>query len=104
VGVDGPRWFLRGLFTGAAATDPAKASVLEDAVRNIVVVRGASPMPVRDPLPLTLPKEIAEQTEQARGAHAAPDEEPEPDLEPDSGPTEEDAVPARTPNARRRRR
>jgi Protein of unknown function (DUF3710) len=104
VGVDGPRWFLRGLFTGAAATDPAKASVLEDAVRNIVVVRGTSPMPVRDPLPLTLPKEIAEQTEQTRGAHAAPDEEPEPDLEPDSGPTEEDAVPARTPNARRRRR
>jgi Protein of unknown function (DUF3710) len=103
VGVDGPRWFLRGLFTGTAATDPAKASVLEDAVRNIVVVRGTSPMPVRDPLPLTLPAEVKEQAEQAgqatRGAHAAPDEEPEED----TGPTEEDAVPAR-PNARRRRR
>jgi Protein of unknown function (DUF3710) len=105
VGVDGPRWFLRGLFTGAAATDPAKASVLEDAVRNIVVVRGSSPMPVRDPLPLALPKEIAEQAEQTRGAHAAPDDEPfEPEPEPDLGPTEEDSVPARAPSARRRRR
>jgi Protein of unknown function (DUF3710) len=107
VGVDGPRWFLRGLFTGAAASDPAKASVLEDAVRNIVVVRGSSPMPVRDPLPLTLPKEIAEQAEQTRGAHAAgePDDEPEIDEpEIDRGPSEEDSVPDRAPSARRRRR
>lgn len=86
VGTDGPRWFLRTLFTGAAATDPARAAVLEDAVRSIVVVRGSSPMPVRDPLPLQLPKEVAEQAEQARGAHAAPDEpeaadEPEADVE-----------------------
>jgi hypothetical protein len=103
IGVDGPRWFLRGLFTGAAATDPAKAAVLEDAVRNIVVVRGTSPMPVRDPLPLALPKEVAEQAELARGAHAAPDED-EPDAIADTGPTEEQAVPAARPNARRRRR
>jgi hypothetical protein len=75
VGVDGPRWFLRTLFTGLAATDPARAGVLEDAVRNIVVVRGGSPMPVRDPLPLQLPKEIAEQAEETRGAHAAADED-----------------------------
>jgi hypothetical protein len=101
VGVDGPRWFLRGLFTGTAAIDPAKASVLEDAVRNIVVVRGTSPMPVRDPLVLTLPREIAEQAERTRGAHAAPDEDED---VPDAGPTEEDAVPTRTPTPRRRRR
>jgi hypothetical protein len=104
VGVDGPRWFLRGLFSGAAAADPAKASVLEDAVRNIVVVRGTSPMPVRDPLPLTLPADIKDKAEQADGAHAAPDEdEDEPVVEADLGPTEEDAVPA-PHNARRRRR
>jgi hypothetical protein len=101
VGVDGPRWFLRGLFSGPAAGDPAKAAVLEDAVRSIVVVRGTSPMPVRDPLPLTLPAEIKEQAEHAQGAHAAPeDEEEEPA---DLGPAEEDAVPAR-PSPRRRRR
>ena len=74
VGVDGPRWFLRGLFSGPAAADPAKAAVLEDTVRNIVVVRGSSPMPVRDPLPLALPADIREQTEQAHGAHAAVEE------------------------------
>ena len=102
VGVDGPRWFLRGLFTGTAAADPAKAAVLEDAVRNIVVVRGTSPMPVRDPLPLTLPAEVKEQAEAAHGTQAAP-EEAEPDEDEDTGPAEEDAVPAR-PNARRRRR
>ncbi|HYT10542.1 MAG TPA: DUF3710 domain-containing protein [Mycobacteriales bacterium] len=73
VGVDGPRWFVRALFTGPAATDPARAATLEDAMRNIVVVRGSSPMPVREPLPLQLPKEVAEQAEQARGAHAAVD-------------------------------
>jgi hypothetical protein len=102
IGVDGPRWFLRGLFTGAAASDPAKAAVLEDVVRNIVVVRGSSPMPVRDALPLTLPAEVAEQT--TGGAHAAPDEPdalPEPE---DTGPTEEQAGVTRAPAARRRRR
>jgi hypothetical protein len=107
IGVDGPRWFLRGLFSGAAAADPAKAAVLEDAIRNIVVVRGTSPMPVRDPLPLELPTEVAEQQEaEARGAHAAPDDddedEPVEEIE-DYGPSEEDAIPSR-PNARRRRR
>jgi hypothetical protein len=73
VGVDGPRWFLRALFTGPAATDPARAGVLEDAIRNIVVTRGSLPMPVRDPLPLVLPREIAEQADAAAGAQPAPD-------------------------------
>lgn len=64
VGVDGPRWFLRGLFTGPPATDPARAAVLEEAFRQVVVVRGDSPMPVRDPLPLQLPKDLAEHAAQ----------------------------------------
>jgi Protein of unknown function (DUF3710) len=59
-GVDGPRWFLQALFTGQGATDPARAVALEDALRRVVVVRGPDPMPVRDPLPLRLPKEVAE--------------------------------------------
>src|SRR5205823_4752461 len=61
VGVDGPRWFVRGLFVGPAATDRAKAAPLESAFKNMVVVRGAEPMPVRDPLVLQLPKDLAEQ-------------------------------------------
>ncbi len=95
VGVDGPRWFLRTLFTGQAATDPARASVLEDAVRNIVVVRGTSPMPVRDPLPLVLPREVAEQAEQSHGAHAAPDDPADPaDFDEEPEPAPDDAEPA----------
>jgi Protein of unknown function (DUF3710) len=67
-GVDGPRWFLRGLFAGAAAVDPAAAAPLEDLMREIVVVRGDHPVPPRDLLELRLPPEAAEAlaAEQAR--------------------------------------
>jgi hypothetical protein len=58
VGVDGPRWFLRALFTGPAAVDPAAAEPLEAAVRAVVVVRGSDPMAVRDALPLRLPPDV----------------------------------------------
>jgi hypothetical protein len=60
VGVDGPRWFLRGLLTGPAATDPAQAGVLEGVFRGTVVVRGNEAMAPRDALPLKLPREAAE--------------------------------------------
>jgi len=59
VGVDGPRWFLRGLFAGAAAVDPAAAAPLESVLRQVVVVRGDHPMPPRDLLELRLPAEAA---------------------------------------------
>ncbi len=58
-GVDGPRWFLRGLFAGAAAADPAAAAPLEAVLREVVVVRGDQPMPPRDLLELRLPAEAA---------------------------------------------
>ncbi|WP_448609270.1 DUF3710 domain-containing protein [Geodermatophilus sp. URMC 60] len=61
VGVDGPRWFLRGMISGAAAGSPEAAAALEQAFRQIVVVRGSAPMPVREPLPLTLPPQAAAQ-------------------------------------------
>jgi hypothetical protein len=56
-GVDGPRWFLRGLFAGAAAEDQAAAAPLEAVLREVVVVRGEHPMPPRDLLELRLPAE-----------------------------------------------
>lgn len=73
VGVDGPRWFLRGLFSGPAATDPVQATALEGLFRQIVVVRGKDAMAPRDQLPLQLPKEVAEQAaaEQAAAEQAA---------------------------------
>ncbi|MFW3169668.1 DUF3710 domain-containing protein [Geodermatophilus sp. CPCC 206100] len=61
LGVDGPRWFLRGMISGPAAADPEAAPVLEEAFRRIVVVRGSDPMPVREQLPLTLPPQAAAQ-------------------------------------------
>jgi hypothetical protein len=57
IGVDGPRWFLRGMLIGPAA-DPTHGEVFEEAFRQIVVVRGTEPLPVRDPVPLTLPKDV----------------------------------------------
>jgi hypothetical protein len=57
IGVDGPRWFLRGLLTGPAATDPNQARRLLDIFRGTVVHRGGDAMAPRDLLPLRLPKE-----------------------------------------------
>jgi len=55
IGVDGPRWFLRGVIGGAAASDPEAAAQVEDLFRSIVVVRGGTPMPPRDLIPLKMP-------------------------------------------------
>lgn len=55
VGVDGPRWFLRGVIAGEAATNPEAAEQVEELFRSIVVVRGTTPMPPRDLIPLRMP-------------------------------------------------
>ena len=60
VGVDGPRWFLRGLFSGPAAAGGGDADVLEDVFRDIVVNRGEHPVPPRDLLELRLPPEAVQ--------------------------------------------
>jgi hypothetical protein len=57
IGVDGPRWFLRGLFTGPAAGGGEPAALLEEIFRDVVVVRGEYPVPPRDILELRLPPE-----------------------------------------------
>ena len=68
VGVDGPRWFLRGVLTGRAAVEPEAAEHLEGFFRSCVVVRGSDPMAPRDPLPMRLPAD-------ATPTGAAPDAE-----------------------------
>jgi hypothetical protein len=55
VGIEGPRWFMRAVFLGNASRPGEAASVLENAVRGLVVVRGNEAMPVGNALPLTLP-------------------------------------------------
>ena len=66
LGVDGPRWFVRALITGPAATEPGVDAELLDALRGVVVVRGSDPMAVRDALPLQLPKDVAEAAAKAQ--------------------------------------
>jgi hypothetical protein len=55
VGVDGPRWFLRGVIAGDGAVDAEAAAKIEDLFRSVVVVRGTTPMPPRDLIPLHMP-------------------------------------------------
>ncbi|WP_026550796.1 DUF3710 domain-containing protein [Arthrobacter sp. Br18] len=57
VGVDGPRWFLRGVFGGRASIDAAAAAPIESLFRSVVVVRGDHPLPPRELLQLRLPKD-----------------------------------------------
>lgn len=74
LGVDGPRWFLRAMLAGAPALEAEQAEPFLDAFRGVVVVRGNDPLPVRDPVPLQLPREAAEQLAAATEAagQAAP--------------------------------
>jgi Protein of unknown function (DUF3710) len=59
IGVDGPRWFLRGVIAGEGAVNPAAAAQIEDLFRSVVVVRGSTPMPPRDLIPLHVPAQAA---------------------------------------------
>jgi hypothetical protein len=58
LGVDGPRWFLRGLITGPAAERADLAALLERVFGGVVVVRGDHPVPPREMLEIRLPDEI----------------------------------------------
>ncbi|GAA3758023.1 hypothetical protein HDA32_001866 [Spinactinospora alkalitolerans] len=55
IGVDGPRWFLRGVIRGEGAVKPDVAARVEEIFQNIVVIRGDQPIPPRDLLELKLP-------------------------------------------------
>lgn len=60
VGVDGPRWFLRAVLSGAAATDEEAGAHMEEFIKRIVVVRGTEPRAPREMLPLKVPETDAE--------------------------------------------
>ena len=63
VGIDGPRWFLRGVIGGKAAIDPDAAATVHAMLRSVVVVRGSTPMPPRELLPLRVPAAPSTTTE-----------------------------------------
>jgi Protein of unknown function (DUF3710) len=54
-GVNGPRWLLHATLTGRAASDPGSAGPIEALLRDVVVVRGGTPMPPRELIPMRLP-------------------------------------------------
>ena len=70
IGVDGPRWMLRGVIAGPQSEAAQAPAVLREIVRHTIVVRGDSPMPVRTPLPITLPDAVAEHIAQQQGQQA----------------------------------
>jgi hypothetical protein len=69
VGVDGPRWFLRGVIAGEGAIHPEAAEKIEDLFRSVVVVRGAQPMPPRDLIPLRMPQAATVQQDAPSGTN-----------------------------------
>jgi hypothetical protein len=88
IGIDRPRWFLRGLISGPAAAESSAAARLELAVHGTIVVRGKDAMPIRDPLPLRLPPEALQMAQEQMEAAAAAADQQAPTLEQlDPGPT-----------------
>jgi hypothetical protein len=99
VGIDGPRWLVRAVYQGPAAIDPSAAPSLVECLENLVVERGNEAMPVREPLSLKLPKDLADQqaaeqqaAEEAAGAGT------------DGGTNGTAPAPRRKPSPRPRRR
>lgn len=64
VGVDGPRWMLRGVAAGPEEHFEQNSQALREMLRGTVVVRGEQPMPPRTPLPVELPEAIARHIQQ----------------------------------------
>jgi len=74
LGVDGPRWFLRGVLTGEAAVREEAGAELIELFRDVVVVRGTEAMAPREPIPLQMQSET-----RAAREHPAADDEAEED-------------------------
>jgi len=55
-GIDGPRWFLRAVYSGAPAVDDDARTAYDDCLRRIVVTRGEEPRAPREMLPLSVPE------------------------------------------------
>ncbi|GGK70363.1 DUF3710 domain-containing protein [Ornithinimicrobium pekingense] len=60
LGIDGPRWFLRVVVNGPAATDDAQLRPILTFLRGTVVRRGDEPRPPRELLELTAPEGVVE--------------------------------------------
>ncbi|MET7769816.1 DUF3710 domain-containing protein [Nocardia sp. NPDC005366] len=71
IGVDGYRWMVRLVAAGPSGAADAGTPLVAAAraiLRETVVRRGTDPLPVRDPLPVVLPPQLAEQLTAAHQA------------------------------------
>ncbi|MEV3904153.1 DUF3710 domain-containing protein [Mycobacterium sp. NPDC050551] len=93
IGVDGYRWMIRCVVNGVAESVDALAEEARTALRDTVVRRGDTPLPVRTPLPIQLPEPMAAQL---RAAAAAQSGEQQP-----QAPEAEEQQPPPEPTARR---
>jgi hypothetical protein len=76
VGIDGPRWMVRGVYQGPVAVDAGSAAPLVACMRGLVVSRGIDAKPVREPLMLRLPKEMTDAAAAAATEQTDADEPP----------------------------
>jgi Protein of unknown function (DUF3710) len=58
LGIVGPRWLLRVTLFGRPAVEYHEDGDIETAMRDVVVVRGGTPFPPGDALPLTMPPNV----------------------------------------------
>ncbi|MGO1539297.1 MAG: DUF3710 domain-containing protein [Leucobacter sp.] len=68
IGVDGPRWLLRGVVMGKAALDADAREKVTALFREVVVVRGDQPMPPSELLQLQVPAGVKKGQAQQNGA------------------------------------
>lgn len=70
VGIDGPNWFMRVIFTGDIDPHHADVAELEAALRHFVVVRGSQPLTPRSIVPIVLPDDLVKQLAQLQAQSA----------------------------------
>lgn len=63
-GIDGPRWFVRAVFSGKAVTDDGVRAELSALFRGVVVDRGEEAMAPRELIALTAPQVDQDETEE----------------------------------------
>jgi hypothetical protein len=78
LGVDGPRWFLRGVISGPAARHRELARPFEELFADVVVVRGDHPAPPRELLLLRLPEDAQQALAEQAGQEQASPQFPNP--------------------------
>ena len=73
IGVEGPRWLLRGTLLGDAALNPTDEGLLLEAFRETIVVRGSDPKAPREPLLIEVPAGAVELGHETGGTDGVKD-------------------------------